>query len=86
VPVFGAPHTAGGASAASIGVIARPGGSRQLSHAGHPLYYFVGDGRAGQTRGRALNQFGARWYVLDSTGGAVVNTACTAGNGGGYGY
>jgi predicted lipoprotein with Yx(FWY)xxD motif len=85
VPVRGVPHAAGGAAAASIGAIARPG-SRQLTYAGHPLYYFVGDSKAGQTRGQALNQFGAEWYVLDSTGDAVVNTSSATSNGGGYGH
>jgi len=88
VPVSGAPHAAGGAAAAALGVITGSGGSRQLSYAGHPLYYFVGDTKAGQTRGQGLDQFGAKWFVLNSTGAAVVNAPSTASNtgGGGYGY
>jgi predicted lipoprotein with Yx(FWY)xxD motif len=88
VPVSGVPHAAGGASAASVGVIAASDGNRQLSYAGHPLYYFVGDSTAGQTRGQGLNQFGAKWFVLNSAGTAVVNGPSTAGypGGGGYGY
>jgi predicted lipoprotein with Yx(FWY)xxD motif len=86
VPVSGAPRTAGGVSAASLGVITRSGGRRQLSYAGHPLYYFVGDSKPGQTRGQGLSQFGAKWFVLDAAGAAVANTPSTAGNGGGYGY
>jgi predicted lipoprotein with Yx(FWY)xxD motif len=89
VPVSGVPHAAGGAAAASIGVITGSGGSRQLSYAGHPLYYFVGDSKAGQTRGQALDQFGAKWFVLNSAGAAVLNAPSSTGNGGtggGYGY
>jgi len=86
VPVSGTPRAAGNASAASVGVITRPGGSQQLSYAGHPLYYFVSDSKAGQTRGQALNQFGAKWYALDSAGAAVVSPPSNGGNGGGYGY
>jgi predicted lipoprotein with Yx(FWY)xxD motif len=88
VPVSGVPHAAGGAAAAAIAVLTGSGGSRQLSYAGHPLYYFVGDTKAGQTRGQALDQFGAKWFVLNSTGAAVVNGPSTASNtgGGGYGY
>jgi predicted lipoprotein with Yx(FWY)xxD motif len=89
VPASGAPHAAGGAAAASLGVIARSGGSRQLSYAGHPLYYFVGDNKAGQTRGQGLDQFGAKWFVLNAAGTAVVNPPSNTGNtgsGGGYGY
>jgi predicted lipoprotein with Yx(FWY)xxD motif len=92
VPVSGAPHAAGGAAAASIGIITGAGGSRQLSYARHPLYYFVGDSKAGQTKGQALDQFGAKWFVLNSAGTAVVNGQGSAGNAGstgsvgGYGY
>ena len=68
VPVSGAAQAAGGVAAASIGVITRAGGSRQLSYAGHPLYYFVGDSKAGQIRGQGLDQFGAEWFVLDAAG------------------
>jgi predicted lipoprotein with Yx(FWY)xxD motif len=89
VPVSGVPHAAGGAAAVSIGVITGSGGSRQLSYAGHPLYHFVGDSKAGQTRGQGLDQFGAKWFVLNAAGAAVVNaprTASNTGGGGGYGY
>jgi len=89
VPVSGVPHAAGGAASTSLGVIVRSGGSRQLSYAGHPLYYFVGDSKAGQTRGQGLDQFGAKWFALNASGAAVVNGPSTAGNpggGGGYGY
>jgi predicted lipoprotein with Yx(FWY)xxD motif len=89
VPVSGAPQAAGAAAAASIGIITGSGRSRQLSYAGHPLYYFVGDSKAGQTRGQALDQFGAKWFVLNAAGAAVVNAPSNAGNtgsGGGYGY
>ena len=89
VAVSGVPHAAAGASAASIGVITGSDGHRQLSYAGHPLYYFVGDGQAGQTRGQALEQFGAGWFVVDPTGAPVVDwrsNAGAAGAGGGHGY
>jgi predicted lipoprotein with Yx(FWY)xxD motif len=89
VPVSGLPHAAGGAAAASIGVITGSGGSQQLSYAGHPLYYFVGHSKAGQTRGQALDQFGAKWFVLNSAGAAVLNAPSSTGSGGtggGYGY
>lgn len=88
VPVAGVPHASGAASATSLGVITRPGGARQLSYAGHPLYYFVGDSKPGQVSGQALDQFGAKWFALNATGAAVVNQPSTAGSGagGGYGY
>jgi predicted lipoprotein with Yx(FWY)xxD motif len=89
VPASGQPHAAGNATASSLGVITRPGGHRQLSYAGHPLYYFVRDSKVGQTRGQGLDQFGAEWYVLNSAGAAVVSASSKPGDtgtGGGGGY
>ena len=42
----------------------RLGRGRQVLYAGHPLYTFVGDKRAGQTSGEGLTNFGAGWYAL----------------------
>ncbi len=89
VPVTGQPQAAGGASAASVGVISGDEGSQQLSYAGHPLYYFVGDKQPGQTSGQGVDQFGAKWYVLGRSGAAVSTVSSSAGgtsSGGGYGY
>jgi predicted lipoprotein with Yx(FWY)xxD motif len=92
VPASGAVHVAGGASTADLGTIARTDGTRQLSYAGHPLYYFAGDSKAGQVNGQAVDEFGAKWYAL-TPGGAAVHasrgsTATThkGTGGGGYGY
>jgi Secreted repeat of unknown function len=59
----------------------------------HPLYYFVGDKSPGQVRGQGLNEFGARWYVLSSSGSAITSAAKSAapastgsGSGSAYGY
>jgi predicted lipoprotein with Yx(FWY)xxD motif len=88
VPVTGQPHASGQAAATSIGVITRSDGKRQLTYAGHPLYYYVGDSKAGQARGQGMNQFGARWYVLDPAGAAVLSAASDGNNTGtgGFGY
>jgi predicted lipoprotein with Yx(FWY)xxD motif len=73
------PVTAGnGVQMAKLGTTTSPSGVRQITYNGHPLYYYVGDSRAGNTRGQALNQFGALWYVLGPTGNAVTNTPGTA--------
>src|ERR1700722_8064268 len=58
------PAALGGASASQIGTTKGGGGVSQLTYAGHPLYYYVGDHSPGQTRGQGLNEFGALWYVL----------------------
>jgi predicted lipoprotein with Yx(FWY)xxD motif len=46
-------------------------GARQVTYAGHPLYTFVGDKRAGQTSGEGLDDFGAEWYALAANGHKV---------------
>lgn len=92
VPVAATPTVSGSASAADLGVIAGSDGVKQLAYAGHPLYYFAGDSKAGQTRGEAIDEFGARWYVVDPAGAAVTSLSSNpAGNAptspsGGYGY
>jgi predicted lipoprotein with Yx(FWY)xxD motif len=65
----GAKPVAGGrVSARLLGTTARQGGVRQVTYAGHPLYYYVGDQRRGDANGEGLDQFGAEWYVLSSKG------------------
>ena len=52
-----------------------------MTYAGHPLYTFVGDKRAGQTSGEGLSNFGADWYALAASGQKVERTQSS---GGGY--
>jgi predicted lipoprotein with Yx(FWY)xxD motif len=78
----------GGAQAALIGTTTSPAGVKQVTYAGHPLYYYVGDSSPGSTRGQGLTEFGALWYVLGSNGTAITHapsksTAAPATN---YGY
>ena len=72
-------------------------GVRQVVYAGHPLYTFVGDKRAGQTTGEGLTNFGAAWYAIaasgkkvdrDNNAGSSSNSSSSGGYGstGGYGY
>jgi predicted lipoprotein with Yx(FWY)xxD motif len=63
----------GGAQAALIGTTTSPAGVKQVTYAGHPLYYYVGDSSAGSTRGQGLTEFGALWYVLGSNGNAITH-------------
>jgi predicted lipoprotein with Yx(FWY)xxD motif len=62
----------GGAAKSLVGETTRPGGARQLTYAGHPVYRFAGDGNPGSTAGQGLEAFGARWDVLASTGTEVT--------------
>jgi predicted lipoprotein with Yx(FWY)xxD motif len=68
----------GGARAALIGTTTSPSGVRQVTYAGHPLYYYVGDSSSGSTRGQGLNEFGALWYALGRSGSAVTHAPSTS--------
>jgi len=59
-------------------------GFRQVTYAGHPLYTFVGEKRAGQTTGEGLNYFGGGWDVLGADGRKIEKSPST-GSGNGYG-
>jgi predicted lipoprotein with Yx(FWY)xxD motif len=61
------PRASRGAVAGKIGTI-RSHAGRQVTYAGHPLYRYVGDHKAGDAKGQGLNQFGAKWYVLAPSG------------------
>ncbi|HEX3791090.1 MAG TPA: hypothetical protein VHW44_24725 [Pseudonocardiaceae bacterium] len=72
------PTTAsGGAIGGELGMIVRPDGTKQVTYAGHPLYYFAEDGAAGQTKGEGINGFGALWWLVQP-GGAELTTASPA--------
>ena len=63
---------AGGAVGALAGQTTRPGGARQLTYAGHPLYTYAGDAGPGATNGQGSRAFGARWDVLTAAGQEVT--------------
>jgi predicted lipoprotein with Yx(FWY)xxD motif len=86
-PTSGAPKAGSGVKASLVGTIKRGDGSTQVTYNKHPLYYFSGDSGAGQQHGQGVDAFGAKWFVVTPTGGAVSGgaTATTPANGGGYG-
>jgi len=51
-----------------LGTIRRANGARQVTYAGHPLYRYVLDTKAGQTNGEGLQDFGAGWDALSAAG------------------
>ncbi|GAA0654483.1 hypothetical protein GCM10010193_00810 [Kitasatospora atroaurantiaca] len=67
----GAPVAGTGADAGLLGTTKRADGSTEVVYKGHPLYYYVGDAKPGDTNGQELNQFGAEWYVLNAAGDKV---------------
>ena len=59
-------------SGVSAGMIGAATGSSQVTYAGHPLYWFSGDTKAGDTNGEGLDDFGGLWYAISPAGTAVV--------------
>jgi len=80
----GKPIARWGARSALLGTTRRADGRMQVTYNRHPLYYFVGDKRAGQTAGEGLTGFGGRWDPLSATGNAVRKGG-SSGSGSGYG-
>ena len=71
----GAPQAGAGPAAQELGTTSRPDGQRQLTYAGHPLYYFAGDAQPGTTAGQGLNDNGGLWYAIHTDGTPVDRPA-----------
>jgi predicted lipoprotein with Yx(FWY)xxD motif/Ca2+-binding RTX toxin-like protein len=71
----GKPRAISGARSALLGTTRRADGRMQVTYRRHPLYYFVGDKRAGQSAGEGLVAFGGRWYAVSAAGTAVKKPA-----------
>ena len=67
----GKPIAVRGAHAALLGTTKRKDGKLEVTYAGRPLYYWIGDKKPGQTTGQGINQFGAPWWVLSPTGAEI---------------
>ena len=67
----GAPRALKGVAGAKLGTTRRADGSTQVTYAGHPLYYYVGDRRAGQILCQNVPEFGGLWLVVGARGALV---------------
>jgi predicted lipoprotein with Yx(FWY)xxD motif len=74
----GAPTAGPGATAGELGTISRSDGTKQVTYAGHPLYYFAGDSGAGQTNGEGSKAFGAPWYLVAPSGQQITSLSAAA--------
>jgi predicted lipoprotein with Yx(FWY)xxD motif len=81
----GKPRAAGAAKVSLLATTKRLDGHTQVSYAGHPLYRFSQDTKAGQTTGEAIDAFGGKWYAVSPAGVKVMPSGSTGGYGGGYG-
>ena len=57
------PTAGAGVNAASLGTVRHRSGSRQVTYAGKPLYWFIGDTAPGQVHGNITDKWGA-WTVV----------------------
>ena len=67
----GRPLAGPGVRAALLSTIKLPGGGRQVTYAGHPLYRYSAATEKGETAYVGAQQFGGSWYALNSAGGSV---------------
>jgi predicted lipoprotein with Yx(FWY)xxD motif len=67
----GKPVAAPGMNAALLGTAKRKDGTTQVTYKGHPLYTFLLDKAAGQTKGEGSKNFGASWYALAPNGATI---------------
>ena len=66
----GAPVAGSGATQAKLGTIRRSGGRRQVTYAGHPLYYYSAD-TPSQILCQNVKEFGGLWLVTKPSGAPV---------------
>lgn len=67
----GAPQAAGKAKHSLLGTVKRKDGSMQVTYGGWPVYYFIKDRAAGDTKGQGIDGFGAEWYLVGPDGKTV---------------
>jgi predicted lipoprotein with Yx(FWY)xxD motif len=67
----GKPRAGRHVKAALLGTVKRSDGKRQVTYAGHPLYYYVGDHEPGEVLCQAVFEYGGYWYVVKRSGEPV---------------
>ena len=67
----GKPVAGAGVKAKLLGVTKRKNGTQQVTYAGHPLYRYTFDTRAGQTTGEGSTLFGGSWDAVAPSGKGI---------------
>ena len=67
----GAQVAGGNLDQSKLGTTTRRGGAEQVTYAGHPLYYYVNDRRAGPILCQNVAEFGGTWLVVSPAGRAI---------------
>lgn len=68
------PTAGAGIVPSRVGTTKRTDGKLQATYAGHPLYHYDDDHKAGQTLGQGSKAFGAAWYVVAPSGKKIDTT------------
>jgi predicted lipoprotein with Yx(FWY)xxD motif len=67
----GQPTVGPGLKASLVSTIALPGGKRQVTYAGHPLYRYAAGTERGETSYAGVRQFGGTWFAVSASGSTV---------------
>jgi predicted lipoprotein with Yx(FWY)xxD motif len=67
----GKPIAHSGVKASLLSSINLPGGGKQVTYGGHPLYLYAGDSGAAETSYVGVRQFGGNWYAINGSAHAV---------------
>jgi predicted lipoprotein with Yx(FWY)xxD motif len=65
------PMAGSGVKASLLSTITLPGGTKQVTYAGHPLYLYVPAAERAETSYVGVLQFGGRWYGVNAAGKTV---------------
>jgi predicted lipoprotein with Yx(FWY)xxD motif len=69
--VRGPVRAGAGVKASLLGTIRRANGSRQVTYAGRPLYFYVGDKKPRQILCQNVSEFGGLWLIVRPSGKLV---------------
>jgi predicted lipoprotein with Yx(FWY)xxD motif len=67
----GRPTAGPGVKAALLSTLKLPGGAKQVTYAGHPLYLYAPASERAETSYVGAMQFGGTWYAVNAAGNAV---------------
>jgi predicted lipoprotein with Yx(FWY)xxD motif len=67
----GQPTAGPGVKASLLSTIKLPGGQRQVTYAGHPLYRYALSTEPGEAGYQGVKQFGGTWYAVSASGANV---------------
>ena len=67
----GKPTAGSGVKASLLSTITLPGGAKQVTYAGHPLYTYAPSSERAETAYVGVKFFGGTWDAVNASGGAV---------------